>query len=152
MRRRFSFWFCWVYTSWSQLLFHCRLKRRAYRFNFVKFVQKFEDFGQWEIGQFFGRWVWQLFFLTYNFWPHLKNNSDQTYSCPRYLRHEGPPETLRTITALYRIEGFKEGHQLGPHCAERLQPLGQRKHFFLSGFQTSRTGELSFHVIALCFL
>ena len=35
------------------------------------------------------------------------------------------PETLRTITSLYRIEGFKEGPQFVPHYAERRQPLRQ---------------------------
>ena len=47
----------------------------------------------------------------------LKNNTDQTCSCPRdwYLcsQHEvqiqGPIGNPRTIKALYRIEGFKGG-------------------------------------------
>ena len=51
----------------------------------------------------------------YAYQPRSKNYSDQTCSCPRdwrlsatiYVQFRTPPETPGTITALYRIEGFK---------------------------------------------
>ena len=49
--------------------------------------------------------------------PEGKNNADRTCSCPRDWRVSAimgallrtPPETLPTITALYRIEGVQGG-------------------------------------------
>ena len=50
-----------------------------------------------------------------------KNNSDQTYSCPRDLRLSaswGPLKPLRQPQC-YRIERFKGAPQLGSHFAVR---------------------------------
>ena len=66
-----------------------------------------------------------------------KNYVNPMCSCPRDFRLTsiicapltasvdflGPSQICRTV-------GFKEGPQLGPHCAERIQSLGQCVGFF----------------------
>ena len=71
----------------------------------------------------------------YHRYPVWKINIDQTYSCPRdynviYINHVHPPQTPRTSSQHYSIEGFKGGPQWVPHYAKRRKSLGQPKREF----------------------
>ena len=84
-------------------------------------------------------------FLSAHEYPDSKIYSEKK-NCPRDWRlsrqscvPNWDPETLRNITALYGIEGFKVGLELAPHYAEKRQSLGISRNSFAGRAEASKS-------------